>query len=307
MWIPLALTPEERNSRDLLLVESGGRLAPGHTLAQFDAELRGISARLRRQYPATDSHRAFQAWSAQRFFTGDLAAVYAALILGAALFVLLIACVNVANMQLARAAGRWKEIAMRTALGARRSRLVRQLVTESLALALAGAVLGLLLAKWGLTVLQAHIPAEMVRYRPGLADIGLHPRALFFTLAAALGSGILAGLMPAWRGSRASLVSMPGRGRHRLRSVLVAAEVALAAVLLMGAGLMVRGFQTLAVSDTRLQPSRVLALQLTIAENRDPAAYYRDVPSNAWPPCRECSPRWRRRRCRIAGTAERQP
>ena len=277
LWIPLALTPEERNSRDLLLVESGGRLAPGHTLAQLDAELKAISARLRRQYPDADSHRLFSAWSARRFFTGDLAAVYAALILGAAFFVLLIACVNVANMQLARAAGRWKEIAMRTALGARRGRLVRQLVTESVALACAGAVLGLLFAKWGLAMLAAHIPAEMVRYRPGLAAIGLHRQALFFTLAAAIGSGILAGLMPAWRGSRASLVAGPGTGRHRLRFALVAAEVALAAVLLVGAGVMVRGFQTLAVSDTHLQPSRVVALQVTLAENRDPSIYYRDV------------------------------
>jgi putative ABC transport system permease protein len=278
LWIPLAMTAEERNSRDLLMLESGGRLSPGHTLAQLDAELGGISARLRREYPDTDSHRAFRAWSAQRFFTGDLAAVYAALVLGAALFVLLIACVNVANMQLARAAGRWKEIAMRIALGARRGRLMRQLVTESIALSLFAAGLGLLFAKWGLAVLAAHIPAEMVRFRPGLADIGLNWHALLFTLAAAVGSGILAGLMPAWRGSRASLVTGPeGPGRHRLRSLLVAAQVALAVVLLTGAGLMVRGFQMLTASNPALDPSHVLTLQIALTTNRDPAPYYRQV------------------------------
>jgi putative ABC transport system permease protein len=279
LWIPLALPPEERTARDLLMAEAGGRLSPGHTLAQLDAELRGISAHLRRQYPQTDSHRAFQAWSAQRYFTGDLAAAYAALILGAALFVLLIACVNVANMQqLARAAGRWKEIAMRTALGARHGRLVRQLVTESIALALVAAGLGLLFAKWGLAVLAAHIPAEMVRYRPGLGDIGLHRQALFFTLAAALGSGILAGLIPACRGSRANLTAgPPGPGRHRLRSLLVGAEVALALVLLVGASLMVRGFQTLTGANTGLNPAHLLTLQISLSGDRDPAPYYRQV------------------------------
>jgi len=278
LWIPLALAPEERNARDQLIVEAGGRISPGHTLAQFDAELRAISAHLRREYPDTDSHRAFQAWSVQRFFTGDLANVYAALLLGAACFVLLIACVNVANMQLARAAGRWKEIAMRTALGARRGRLVRQLVTESVALALPAAALGLQFAKWGLAVLAAHIPAEMVRYRPGLADIGLNGHALLFSLAAALVSGILTGLMPAWRGSRASLVAGPaGPARHRLRSLLVAAEVALAVVLLSGTGLMVRGFQILTASNRALDPAHMLTLQITLASDRDPAPYYRQV------------------------------
>ena len=123
--------------------------------------------------------------------------VYTAMLLGAALFVLLIACVNVANLQFARATGRWREIAVRTALGARRSRLVRQLVTESMALAVVGAAAGLLLAKWGLAMLQAHVPPELVRYGPGLAEIGLNRHALAFTLVAALGSGILAGLLPA--------------------------------------------------------------------------------------------------------------
>jgi putative ABC transport system permease protein len=279
IWIPLALTPEERTSRSLQLVDSGGRLSPGHTLAQFTAELNGIAARLEQQYPGTNSHRRFLAWNAQQYFagSGSLVSVYTAMLLGAAFFVLLIACVNVANLQFARAAGRWREIAMRTALGARRSRLVRQLVTESMALAIAGAALGLLFAKWGLAVLQAHVPAELVRYAPGLAEIGLNRHALVFTLFAAVASGVLAGLLPAWRCSRANLTAALRPGRHWVRSALVGGEVALAAVLLVGAGLMVRGFQALVSSSTGLEPSRMLTLQLTLSENREPAGYFREV------------------------------
>jgi putative ABC transport system permease protein len=279
IWIPLALTPEERTSRAVHLVDSGGRLSSGHTLAQFTAEVNGIASRLEQQYPATNAHRHFLAWSGQHYFSGgSLAKLYSAMLLGAALFVLLIACMNVANLQFARATGRWREIAVRTALGARRSRLVRQLVTESAALAMVGAALGLLLANWGLAILQAHVPAELVHYNPRLADMGLNRHALVFTLIAALASGILTGLAPAWRGSRANLTAgPPGPGQHRLRSVLVAAEVALAVVLLVGAGMTVRGFQTLASSSTALEPSSLLTLQLSLAQDRDPVSYYRQV------------------------------
>ena len=278
IWIPLTLTAEERTSRTMQMVEAFGRLSPGHTLEQFAAELNGIASRLEQQYPATNAHRHFLAWSAQRYLTGTLLPVYSALLLGAAFFVLLIACANVANLQFARATGRWREMAVRTALGARRSRLVRQLVTESAALAMVGAALGLLLARWGLAILQAHVPGELVRYSPALAQIGLNRHALVFTLMAALASGILTGLAPAWRGSRANLTAgPPGPGRHRLRSVLVAAEVALAVVLLVGAGLMVRGFQNLVSASPALEPSTMLTMHLSLADDRDPVRYYRQV------------------------------
>jgi len=279
IWMPLVLTPAQRASRSANLLDFGGRLAPGHTQAQFAAEVNGIAARMEREYPDTNAHRRYLAWSGQKYFGGGtLIPVYTALLLGAALFVLLIACMNVANLQFARATSRWREMAVRTALGARRSRLVRQLVTESAALAMLGAALGLLVAKWGLAVLQAHVPAELVRYSPGLAQIGLHRHALVFTLVAALASGIVTGLAPAWRGSRARLVGGPaGPGRHRLRSLLVAAEVALAVTLLVGAGLMVRGFQSLVSGTNALDPATLLTMRLSFSGDHDPATYYHEV------------------------------
>ena len=291
LWVPLALTPEERNSRSALLVDSMGRLKPGHTRAQFAAELAGVAARLEKEHPDTNAQRRFMAWTLERYAGGDYIPIYSAMLLGSAFFVLLIACANVANLQFARATGRWREIAVRTAIGASRQRLLRQLLTESMLLAAGGAALGMLLAKWGLYFIRAGVPAELEHYMPGLADMGLNSRALKFTLAAALLSGILAGLMPAWRCSRPNLMEPlkggglslgGGPGRNRLRSVLVAGEMALAVVLLVGAGLMVRGFQALVSGSTKLQPATMLTLHLSLTQNkyredRQVAGFYREV------------------------------
>jgi predicted permease len=119
LWVPLALTLEERNSRSALLLDSMGRLKPGRTRAQFTAELAGMASRLEKEHPDTNSKRRFMAWTLERYTTGDLVPIYSAMLLGSAFFVLLIACVNVANLQFARATGRWLEVAVRTALGAR--------------------------------------------------------------------------------------------------------------------------------------------------------------------------------------------
>jgi putative ABC transport system permease protein len=158
-------------------------------------------------------------------------------------------------------------------------------------LAAAGATLGLLLAKWGQHLIKAGVPAELERYMPGLADLGLNRQVLGFTLTAALLSGILAGLLPAWRCSRPNLVdalkdggvsSTGGAGRHRLRTILMGGEIALAMVLLSGAGLMVRGFQSLVEGSTTLRPATMLTLHLALTENkyqedRQVATFYRDV------------------------------
>jgi hypothetical protein len=126
LWIPLALTPAERNSRSALLVDSMGRLKPGRKLAQVTAELAGMASRLEKEHPDTNTKRRFMAWTIKRYLTGDYVPIYSAMLLGAAFFVLLIACANVANLQFARATGRWREVAVRTALGAGRRRLLRQ-------------------------------------------------------------------------------------------------------------------------------------------------------------------------------------
>jgi len=294
LWVPLVLTPESRMSHSDTGVEAGGRLR-GHTLAQAAAELDVIAARLEKRYPETNLKRRFVAMTLSRYSFGDLAPVFAALMLGASAFVLLIACVNVANLLFARATGRSREVAIRVALGAGRTRLIRQLLTESLVLASAGAALGLIVAKWALAMLKAGIPVEMRHYMPGWAEIGLNAQAFRFTLAAALASGIVAGLAPALRSLRVDLTeslkeggqgSTAGRGRSRWRAVLVAAEIAMATVLLVSSVLMVRGFRALARGGAQVRPAAMLTMRIAISgkkyqESYEVANFYQELLARA--------------------------
>jgi putative ABC transport system permease protein len=291
LWTPLALDPDEMHSRTKRQLQAMGRLKPGRTAAQAAAEIDAIGARLARQYPDTNKNRRFVALPVRQFLIGPYTGQYVLMLFGAVLFVLLIACANVANLQFARATGRTREVAVRTALGAGRGRLVAQFLTESVLLSLVGAALGLLVASWGLDLNRAGMPPEVEKHVLGWRDISLDGRALAFTLAAAVLSGILAGLAPAWQCSRTNVNEAlkeggaggaTGRGKHRLRAILVAAEIALAVVLLVGAGLMVRGFQTLASSGSRYEPATMLTLELEISENKyregyQQAAFYRQV------------------------------
>lgn len=283
LWVPLVLPPESRASHNSAGVEAAARLKPGQTLAQAAAELDAIAARLEKVYPATNRNRRFTAVPFYRYWYGDLAPVFAALMMGASAFVLLIACVNVANLQLARAAGRSREVAMRMALGSGRTRLIRQLLTESLVLASIGAALGLLVAKWTLDLFKAGIPAEMRHYMPGWPEIGLNGQALRFSLAAALVSAIVAGLAPALRCLRVDLKealregahgSSAGLGRTRWRAVLVAAQIAMATVLLVGSVLMVRGFRALVAGGAQFQPARMLTVRLALSGARYTEPYH---------------------------------
>ncbi|HEY2013065.1 MAG TPA: ABC transporter permease, partial [Bryobacteraceae bacterium] len=180
LWTPLAMTPSQRNSRTTNQLVSVARLKPGRTIEQGSAELDSIAARLEKLYPDTNKKRRFMLWSATQFLVDPETRQYLIVLMGSVMFVLLIACVNVANLQFARATGRLREVAVRTALGAGRGRVIAQLVTESVLLSLAGATLGLLLAKWGVNMIRTGMPAEIERYILGWKDMQIDGRALGF-------------------------------------------------------------------------------------------------------------------------------
>jgi hypothetical protein len=209
-----------------------------------------IASRLALEYPDTNKGRRFFSMGAHDYLIGTYTHQYSLMMFVSVLFVLLIACANVANLQFARALGRSREVAVRAALGAGRGRLIAQYLTESLTLSLVGAGLGLVIASWDIQAILAGMPAEVAKYIPGWYDIRMDQRTLLFTLLAAVASGLLAGLVPAWRGTRSNLQealkeggrsASAGRGRICLRGFLVAAEIALSVVLLVGTSLMIRG------------------------------------------------------------------
>lgn len=294
VWMPLVLTPEMRQGRALAMWETAGRLKPGRTLANLASEVSTIATRLEKDYPTTNRSRRFLALTMARAEFGDFLPIYETMLFGAALFVLLICCANVANLQFARATSRWREVAVRAAIGASRRRIMRQLITENALLAMAATILGLLAARWSLSVIKSSIPVEMRRYMPGWSSIGLNGKALAFALGAAALSGLLSGLAPAWRCSRTNLAESlkeAGRGsdgpaRHRLRSLLVAGEIAMAVVLLAGAGLMVRGFRAIVAGPASLQPGSVLTFRVSLSRDKYPedwqvARFYEAVLSQA--------------------------
>ncbi len=291
LWTPLALTPAERNVRANQQLIVMGLLKPGRGMGEAEAEVETISSRLAQAYPDTNKNRRFYTMSAHDYLIGPYTHQYSIMTFAAVIFVLLIACTNVANLQFARALGRSREVAVRAALGAARWRLIAQYLTESLTLSLAGAGLGWVIASWDIQAILAGMPAETARYIPGWYEIRLDQRALLFTVVAAVASGVLAGLVPAWQGTRSNLQealkeggrsASAGRGRARLRGVLVAAEIALSMVLLVGASLMIRGTGAL-LSDSRVfEPSTLLTLRLSIsgaryAKDNQRVGYYRRV------------------------------
>jgi putative ABC transport system permease protein len=267
LWMPFASALNHFN-RSLYMLKVIARLKPDATITQARAELDAIAQRLAQQYPETNKDRGVHLVNLQDDAVGAVKPALQAL-LGASLFVLLIACVNVANLLLGRADVRRRELAVRAALGAGRIRLLRQLLVESLLLALAGAAGGLLLARWGTSLLFSVNPAAL----PGRAEITLDAWLLGFTLLASLLTGVMFGLVPAWQLSgadmRASLQigeRSPVAGSQRLRNALVVAEIALALVLLVGAGLLIRSFWRLVNVETGFESRNVLTMQLQLPE-----------------------------------------
>jgi len=282
LWTPTALTPAQRASRRNNMLQSMARLKPGRTAQQAAAEIAAIAAHLEKLYPDTNKNRTFAVWPAIKFLVDYETQQYLIMLLGSVSFVLLIACANVANLQFARATGRLREVAVRRALGAGRARIITQLLTENVLLALGGALFGIVLARWGVTMMTNAMPAEVRRYILGWNGMQIDSRALLFTIVIAVFSGIIAGLSPAWQCSRPNLTdalkeggrsSSVGKARQRFRNVLVAAEVALAVVLLVGASLMVRGFQTVVKNGAALEPSTLLTMRLAITNNKYPEKY----------------------------------
>ncbi len=243
-----------------------GRLKPGVTIEQARADMEGVTQNLAAAYPDTDKGISANLIPFRDDMVGQVQPVLLVL-LGAVGFVLLIACVNVANLMLARSTGRAREFAVRAALGAGQGRLVRQLLTESILLAFAGGGLGLLLAQWGTRAALAVLPSEL----PRAAGIRLDSHVLFFTMGVSLLAGIFFGLAPALKTSQPRLhetLKESGRGssgaRHRAQGAFVVLETAMALVLLIGAGLMIRSLAALWRVDPGFHPDHVLTFNLSL-------------------------------------------
>jgi len=246
-----------------------GRLKPGVTIEQARADMTSVSNNLAAAFPDTNKGISARLIPFKQWMVGDIGSLLLVLLASVG-FVLLIACVNVANLLLARSTSRTREFAVRSALGASQRRMVRQLLTESLLLAVAGGMLGLMLAAWGTRAALSVLPTAL----PRTEEIGLDIRVLFFTLAISLLAGILFGLVPALKMSPSRLqetLKEGGRGmsggRHRVQGAFVVAEMAMALVLLAGAGLMIRSLTRLWGVDPGFNSRNVLTVGLTLPQS----------------------------------------
>jgi putative ABC transport system permease protein len=258
---------EQRGNHSL---ESIARLKPGVSIAQAQADLETIAAAMEKQYPDSNTHFGVGTKPLREDMVGDVkTALY--ILFGAVVCVLLIANANVANLLLARASARGKEIALRAAMGASRMRIIRQLLTESLLLSGLGGLLGLLLAQWGTEALIKSVPQNI----PRISTIQLDATVLIFTMLASLATGIIFGLVPAWQASHVDLNSAlksgsrtgsSGEGKGRVRNALIMAEVALALILLISAGLLIQSFARLGKVQPGLRTDRLFTARIALPD-----------------------------------------
>ena len=274
VWTPMAFKPDEtaNDARGGHYISVYGRLKPGVTFIQAKAEMEVIAAQLAVQYPDPQKGWGIFMMPMQDYYVREVKPVLYTL-LGAVACVLLIACANLANLLLARATARHREISIRAALGAGRGRLVRQLLTESVVLAICGGIAGIILARWGLDGLLALAPTSL----PRISEIHLDSGVLLFSLALSVVTGIAFGIAPALLAARTDMNealkqgtrgSTEGGIRGRLRSALVVVEVVFALVLLGGAGLLARSFIQLAHVDPGFNPENATLLRLSLPQRK---------------------------------------
>ena len=272
-WTPVHVSnPVAANFRGVHFLRTFGKLAPGVTIDQARAEMKVVDQNLAAQYPADNKNRATVLSPLLERIVGDsrqsLFVLFAAVS-----FVLLIACANFANLLLARAAEREREFVIRGALGAGRWRLIRQLLTESILVSLAGGLLAVVLAAWGTSLLVSFKPENL----PRLAEINVDGRVLGFTLGVSLLTGLIFGLLPAWTASRGRVgdalkeggrSATAGSARQRLRSSFVVVELAVALVLLVGAGLLIKTFWKLRSVEPGFNPDHLITMRVELPEAR---------------------------------------
>ena len=269
--------PEAALYRGVHFLHVYWRLKPGVALAQAQSEMSEINHRFGEQYPETEKERRTTLVPLHEWLTGDIRPALLVLS-GAVGIVLLIACSNFAGLLMARSVARHQELVVRSALGAGRGRQMRQALTESALLSLIGGAAGLLLAKWGTTALLSLKPAALERF----TGIEMDARVLIFVFGVSAVTGIVFGLWPAWSAGRASVVdtlkesgrsSTSGRSGYRLRQILVTGEIALALVLLTGAGLLMKGFSRMQAVDPGFNPANVATIDLQLPKTR-----YEEIP-----------------------------
>ena len=274
IWTPLDLSSNESADRSNHFLLVLGRLKKGISADKAGADLEAVAHRLAQQFPATNEGHGVRVVSLVEDSTRGTRQ-FVSVLMGAAFFVLMLACVNVANIQLARATGRQKEMAVRLGMGASRWQLIRQMLVESILLATAGAIAGVILSSAGMSLLRADLPPFIVAHVPGLRHLDIDWRVLGFTVMIALLTGVLSGLAPALQSSRSVVGealkenargTSPTSAAGSLRALLVTSEVALALVLLVGAGLMVKGFRHLVNIETGFDRTRVLTFNVALPE-----------------------------------------